>query len=219
VPKSLAHEETVESTRAHSQEGFDPEWIRYVFTAWAQCTHPSCNEKFAIAGNGGVSPEYTSNEGDWDWEDFFSPLFCYPMPEMIEFPNRCPKDVKTQLSAAFALFWSNEAACAGRIRVALEQLMNHIGVPKRKKNSNGRYSDLTLHARIDAYAAKDAVIGPQLMALKWLGNTGSHNGEISKADLLDALEILEHVLGEILERRSARVASLAKTLTKKHRRK
>jgi hypothetical protein len=55
------------------------------------------------------------------------------------------------------------------------------------------------------------------MALKWLGNTGTHSAEVSEDDLLDAFEILEHALIEIIEKRSTKVAELAKKLTKKHR--
>lgn len=54
------------------------------------------------------------------------------------------------------------------------------------------------------------------MALKWLGNAGSHDRTVSKSDLLDAFEILEHALAEIIDRRSAKVAELAKKLAKKH---
>lgn len=215
VQGSLVYEETIESVRSHSDEAFEPEWIEYSFTAWAQCTHARCEQKFALAGTGGVEPEY-QEDGDWDWEDFFSPLFCYPMPHIIEIPSKCPGDISAELLAAFCLFWSTPAACAGRIRVALELIMNHLGVPKRKKSSSGRFSELTLHGRIDAFAAKETAIGSQLMALKWLGNAGSHDGVVSKPDLLDAFEILEHVLSEILDRRSARVAALAKKLLKKH---
>jgi hypothetical protein len=151
-----------------------------------------------------------------EWEDYFSPLFCQPMPDIIELPAKCPDEVKDELRAAFSIFWLHRAACAGRIRVALEHLMNHLGVPKRKKDKSGKYSDLSLHARLDAFAKTEPAMGPQLMALKWLGNTGSHDREVTKADLLDAFEILEHALVEIIDGRSARVAALAKKLTKKH---
>jgi len=56
----------------------------------------------------------------------------------------------------------------------------------------------------------------QLMALKWLGNSGSHSGEVSRDDLLDAFEILEHALAELLEQKSERIAALAKKMTAKH---
>lgn len=215
IPKSLVYKETVVSKRAHGHEEWDPDWVTHKFTAWAECRHPTCKQEFAIAGTGGVEPEFDA-ERAYVWEEYFSPLFCQPMPCMIDIPAKCPEEVRNELQEAFALFWSNRAACAGRIRVALESLMNHLGVPKRKKEKNGRYFDLSLHARIDAFAKTKSPVGSQLMALKWLGNAGSHSTEVSKDDLLDAFEIMEHSLVEIIDKRSAKVAALAKKLTKKH---
>ena len=215
IKDSLTSKETVTSARSHKDENFDFDWIEYVFTAWAKCTQPSCHQEFAISGTGGVAPQYISDD-KWDYEDYFAPKACHPMPDIFELPVKCPDEVASELRAAFAVFWSNKAACASRIRVAVEQLMNHIGVPKRKKRANGTYFDLTLHGRVDAFAKKEPAIGPQLMALKWVGNTGSHDSNVSGADLLDAFEILEHSLREIIGGHSAKVAALAKKLTKKH---
>lgn len=215
IPKSLIYWETVESKRARNHESWDFDWITYAFTAWAECRHPTCKQKFAIAGTGGVAPEYDENS-NIGLQDYFSPMMCYPMPDMFDFPAKCPDDVKEELRAAFAFFWLHQPACAGRLRVAIEYLMNHLCVPKRKKDRSGKYFDLSLHARIDAVAKKEPIIGSQMMALKWLGNAGSHIGAVSKNDLIDAFEIMEHALGEIIERRSAKVAKLAKKLIKKH---
>lgn len=214
VPKSLVYHETVESKRSRHNKDWSPDWKGLTFTAWAECSHPSCKQQFSIAGKGGVEPDYDS-DGLY-WEEFFSPLVCHPMPNMIQFPAKCPVDVRDELRAAFSIFWLHRAACAGRIRVALECLINHLGVPRQKKEKNGKYSDLALHARVDYFANNEPVIGPQLMALKWLGNTGSHEREVHANDLLDALEIFEHVLSEIFDPQSAKVAQLAQKLTKKH---
>ena len=218
IKDSLVFHETVESRRSHNAEAFDFDWITYVFTAWAHCTNHSCKQEYAITGTGGVAPQYVS-ENEWEYEEYFRPKFCYPMPDFFKFPAKCPQDVKNELRDAFAIFWSNKAACAGRLRVALEYLMNHIGVPKRKKGSNGKFHDLSLHARIEAFANKEPTIGAQLMALKWIGNTGSHDSNVGTNDLLDSFEIMEHALAEIIGGHSARVAELAKQLTKKHRKK
>lgn len=218
VKDSLIYNETVQSARSRNAEEFSPEWVEFVFTAWARCTYPSCHQQFAISGSGGVAPQWVS-EDDWEYEEYFAPKACHPMPDMFDLPAKCPDDVLSELRSAFALFWSHKPACASRIRVALEYLMDHLGIPKKKKGSNKKFFDLTLHARIDAYATKDPTIGSQLMALKWIGNTGSHDSAVSAGDLLDAFEILEHALREIIGGHSAKVAALAKKLTKKHRRK
>ena len=218
VPKSLVHKETIHSQRAHGEEAWDPDWIEYTFSAWLKCTNPGCGQDFALSGVGGVEPWYDNEEGP-DWISFFAPRWCSPMPDVFELPPKCPEAVKKQLKASFRLFWADHAASASKVRIALECLMDHLGVQKRKKEKNGRFSDLSLHQRVEIFQKGELAIGSQLMALKWLGNTGSHEAQISRDDLLDAFEILEHALLELIDRRSAKVAELAKKLTRKHARK
>ncbi|WP_429583825.1 DUF4145 domain-containing protein [Paraburkholderia youngii] len=214
----MVFEETAESRRWQADDDWDPDWTRYTFTAWGECQHSTCKQRFAISGTGGVGPE-VGEEGETIWDDYFLPAACHPMPRIIDLPNKCPDEVKRELRSAFELFWSHPEACAGRIRVALELLMDHVGVPRKKTDDKGKERPLDLHARIDFYSSRATEAAAQLMALKWLGNTGSHGGAVGKTDLLDAFEVLEHTLAEIIEKRSEKVALLAKKLTQKHSKK
>lgn len=216
VPKSLTFKETISSQRAHGAEGWDPELISYTFTAWLKCSHIVCGQEVVVSGVGGVEAWYDNEEGTTGWSDYFAPRWCSPMPDLFQFPAKCPVDVKKQLRASFRLFWSDHAAAASKVRIALECLLNHLGVPKRKKDKNGKFADLSLHKRVEILQQGESDIGSQLMALKWLGNTGSHEAQVSRDDLLDAFEILEHALSELIDRRSEKVIELAKMLTKKH---
>ncbi len=156
------------------------------------------------------------SEGDTHYEDYFLPRFCTPMPDIFELPKKCPDDVACELRAAFALFWSDPSAAANRVRVALERLMDHLLVQKRRKNKNGKFDKLKLHTRIEIFAKAEPFWGAQLMALKLLGNTGSHDGGVTKDEVLDAFEIIEHALFELIGQRSKRIAALAKGLKAKH---
>jgi hypothetical protein len=211
-------EEMAESRRWRTDENWDPDWIQYTFTVWGECRQPSCKQRFAISGTGGVGPEYNDN-GEMEWDDYFLPAACNPMPMIIELPKKCPDEVQRELLCAFSLFWAQREACAGRIRVALELLMDHVGVPRKKADAQGNSRLLDLHARIDLYSSSASEAGAQLMALKWLGNAGSHGEKVSETDLLDAFEILEHTLVEIIDKRSENVMLLAKKLTQKHSKK
>jgi hypothetical protein len=135
----------------------------------------------------------------------FHPLFCWPMPDMFELPEKCPPEVQTELRAGFRLFWSDQAASAGRVRVSLERLMDHYRIP-----------ELKLHDRIKEFSKAETTAGEKLMALKWLGNTGSHQGSVSRDDLLDGFEVLEYSIAELFDQRTARVAELARQLMRKH---
>lgn len=215
--KSLTHSETVESHRWHDQEGWGPDHIEFTFSAWADCSNEKCKEHFSIIGSGGIEQEYTGDDdGSTDWVNHFYPSWIQPTLHMIDVPTRCPRPVSSALRDAFALYWSQPDACAGRIRVALEALLTHLGVPDEEVNAGGKVSALSLHRRIDLFAKQNAEVGGQLMALKWLGNTGAHGNQVTKADILDGLELLEHSLVEVLEKRSEKMAALAKKLLDRH---
>jgi hypothetical protein len=213
IKDSLKYQETIESVKSHNVEGFDADWVVFVFTAWAQCQ--SCKQEYAISGTGGVAPEMTSDT-EWDYQNYFQPKVCSPMPDIFQLPEKCPDDIAEDLRAAFAVFWINRSACAGRVRVGLEHLMTHLGIPNEKTGADGKVSELTLHARIDLFTKKESTLGSLLMALKWLGNTGSHDSDVSKNDLLAAFEVMEHALKELIGGHSKKIAELAKNLTEKH---
>lgn len=213
VPESLTYKETSNSKRDHSDTDWDPEWIRYVFTAWLKCNIEHCGEDVVVSGTGEESSGYP--EEDTAWSPKFTPKFCLPMPDIFEIPRKCPKKVKDELRKAFAVFWSDHAASSAHIRISMERLMDHLKIAATKKEKN-KTKKLDLHKRIEIFQKTDAIIGSQLMALKWLGNTSAHEGEVSREDVLDAFEILEHSLYELIERRSEKVANMAGNLTHKH---
>jgi hypothetical protein len=216
VPRSLRHKETVWSKRARNHDAWDTDWITYAFTAWVKCNNTACGEEAAVAGEGGVK-ELCAVEEASEYFDTFTPHFCTPMPDIFELPKKCPTKVSNELRAAFALFWLDPSGAANRIRVALENLMDHLGIQNRRKNKQGQFDKLNLHRRIELFSITEPTIGDQLMALKWLGNTGSHDGGVDRNDVLDAFEIIENALLELVEQRSKKMAALAKDLAEKHR--
>jgi len=216
VRKSLIFKETERSKRANDREDWCPEDTEYAFTAWLKCQQSNCGQEVAVVGSGGLEPEQ-DDQGGITWSSFFAPRYCLPMPNIIEIPRKCPNEVKRELQASFTLSLADTDVAAGRLRVALERLMDALGVQKRRKAKGGNLYDLSLHERIELLQKREPTAGSQLMALKWLGNVGSHQGGVKRTDLLDAFEILEHSLAELIDRRTARMAALAKELTKKHR--
>jgi hypothetical protein len=53
------------------------------------------------------------------------------------------------------------------------------------------------------------------MAIKWIGNKGSHLGGIEKNDLLDAYELLEYSLNKLYNDPSKRLDKIAKRIIKR----
>ena len=215
VPKSFEKSETTNSKKYHSDEDWYPGDTDYIYSAWGECSNEGCKERFSISGIGGVEQTWDS-DGDTDWTEFFRPVSCVPMPNIIDIPRNCPGNVAKELKSAFALFWMSRAASAGRIRVALEYLLDHLKIDREATSrKDGKKVDLTLHRRIEILAETDQANGELMEAVKWLANTGTHEDEVPQQSLLEAFEIIEHLLVEVIESRTAKVAEKAKKMIEK----
>lgn len=220
VPDSFRFELTAQAKAIIDAEGNDPEYHQYIFNAIGKCADNTCGEQIGIIGSGFMD-QFQDDNGDSEYDERFHPIACYPMPAMIRIPIECPKEITIPLWEAFSVFWSSKDACAGRIRVVVECLMNHLGVPKRTKTKSGKFPLLTLHARILHLGNRHSNESKLLMGLKILGNAGSHvmdpsDTKIREEDLLDAFDVLEDVLDELVGHRSKRIKALANKLAKRH---
>jgi hypothetical protein len=217
VPKSLVSKETVQSKRLRNEGEWEPDWTTYSFTAWIKCSHAECGEEAVVSGDGGVNEHWDSEGESEQYSDYFTPRFCSRMPDIFSLPKDSPQTVTSELRAAFRLFWSDEAASANRVRVALERLLDHLKISTSVTNQKGKVVELTLHERIKEFETTEPVIAKQLMALKWLCNTGSHVGKVTQDDVLDGFEILEHALNELIGEHTKRIRGLAQKLEDKHK--
>nr|WP_251071164.1 DUF4145 domain-containing protein [Shewanella sp. NKUCC01_JLK] len=163
---------------------------------------------------------------DWDIEhdehgypeqvygDFFKPLFFHPHLKLISVPESTPDEVKKKLNDSFQLFFSSPPAASNHVRAAIESVLNNLNVI-RYRVSNGKRRLINLHQRIDLLPTKYDELKELLIAVKWLGNAGSHSGkELTTDDVMDAYEIMEHILSEIYDSKSAKLKALAKKVNK-----
>lgn len=106
------------------------------------------------------------------------------------------------------------------MRTSIERLMDHFGIPKttlvRKAGGGRRRKRIDLYVRIETFcaAAKNVVHQDSLHAIRTVGNLGTHGDDISPELVLDAYEVYEHALNELIGRRSAQIKALAKKLKK-----
>lgn len=212
VKNSLRVEETPESKKDHDNPDWEPDWMRQRFSVLLRCGH--CLEPVFAVGDIRLMEDYDDEHG-WGLSDALVPTFFEPAPPMIRIPSSCPKSVTTEVIGASALFWSSPSSAANRIRAAVEMLMDDRGVPRKGKTKKGTYEDLKLHFRIERFTKRNPEIGNALLAIKWLGNTGSHSSELKAKDVLDAFELLAHALEEIYDAKSSKLKKLASSIIKK----
>ncbi len=104
--------------------------------------------------------------------------------------------------AAFSLYWIDLAACLNRIRNALELVLDDLKVPKSTLDKvKKKRNRLNLHHRIEKLKSdrpKLKDICDWMMAVKHLGNAGSHPGvPVFADDVFDGFDILERVLKDM----------------------
>lgn len=205
--------ETKSSKSAHGHDAWEPEWVEKRFVCLLRCAGKACREVVAVTGRTEQRLEH-DYDNQLQYEEYLLPLYVVPALPFFKVPEGCPEPLHDEIQKAFALFWCDPGAAANRVRSSVELLMDHIGVKRQQRMNNGKFVRLSLHRRVEIFQKQDEALGSSLLALKWIGNTGSHTGDLTREDLFDAFEILNHVLDEVITKRTKRIADLTKKINK-----
>ena len=216
VPGSFTVGEDVKSRKAHVLEEWDPEWIEERFSSMLQCSREACGQYVVLVGTARTQWDNDPDPpGSMAYERVFSPLLLLPMPALFAVPRACPEAIAHELQESFNLIWLDTASAGNRVRAALELLMDHVGMKKTALSSSRKRKRLPLHDRILLFRQRDQAMADSLLAVKRIGNSGSHPAGLSVTDLFDAYDILEHVLEELLSRRSRTLRRLVRSILRR----
>jgi hypothetical protein len=214
---TLADGETRASKASHSHDAWEPEWIAGRFSCLLECPH--CAGEIGVAGTYTVKDErgYAEDEEVGEYVKYYQPGHFTEAPRIIDMPEATPAGVVSEVEKSFQLYWTDRLACANRIRVAVELLLTaqrvnrSVGGPRTGKPRKM----LSLHRRIELFGATKSHLADKLMAIKWIGNAGSHADIVEEADVLDAYDILCFVLDELYVKRSKRIGALARAINRR----
>lgn len=210
--------ETNSSANAHRDEEWGPEYINYVYSCLLECTNSVCKDNISSTGIGSVDQDYSYNEEgqtEVEYADFFRPNFFTPHLKIFTIPINTPESVSSEINISFALFFADSSSSANHIRIALENLLTHLKV-KKFKAVGGKRLHLSLHSRIELLPKSFDHVKDIFMAIKWLGNAGSHSQHaVTIDDVLDAYELMEELLVEVFTKNRKAVKTLAKKINKK----
>jgi Domain of unknown function (DUF4145) len=162
------------------------------FQMFLQCGSPDCGAIVSVSGRTDIEVMGS------DYEENLRPLSMFPAPPIIEIPRQTPRSVRTEIEKSFELFWLDLGACANRLRISLERIMDQAHIARSG----------SLAKRISAYKANGLIHGQTMLALKIVGNIGSHEGRVDRDVLLDAYRIYEDALAEIFGRRTVQMDAI-----------
>ncbi|ENG6109639.1 DUF4145 domain-containing protein [Serratia liquefaciens] len=204
IKKGTFHtEQTAESYKRLSEDdSMDVEDHRYVFSCLLKCERAHCSGVVAVSGTGYLTetPSEAREQGAEPYFELYQATSFIPPIPAFDIPRNCPASVSLPLTRSFALCISTPGAAANLIRITLEELMTVLGY-----TGTG-----SLHSKIDRLRTPYQEHRNPLMAIKWLGNAGSHQlDQVSVYDIQDAYKIIEFVLNKIYAGSTESVAQLA----------
>ncbi len=191
-----------------------PYGIEHIFSGLFKCTKNSCGEIISFGGicnkdietgeelpNGELVPKYIT---------IYEPKFFYPNLRLFKLPKNIDKEIKEQIDLSFSHYFNDLSSCANRIRTTVEVILDVIKAPKYKiANSGRRHIFRKLHNRIENFKKKKKTIAELLLAIKFIGNEGSHKGKVEVDDILDAYEILNEVIDMAFVNKRKQVMKIA----------
>lgn len=169
----------------------DEDWGR--FTLMLKCGVRTCGEIVLAVGT--YQAEVVHKQSGTFAERRLRPTYMSPGPSLCEMPDNTPETVREVLEQSFSLFWADLGATANKLRVAAERILNDQGV--KQYNRTGKRVPLPFAKRIELYSQTNAGQKEVLDALRWVGNHGSHSGEVARDDVLTAFELIQSALQDL----------------------
>lgn len=217
VRGSLFDGETHSSAAVHDEDWFEPEQVAGRFACTMDCAN--CKNVVGVAGTYRVQDDRYFDEriGEaGDFEKYYTARYFTESPRLVEMPEATPELVVEELLASFQLYWNDALACTNRIRSAVERLLTAQRIPQTSGRKPGaKRQFLSLHRRIELFRAKQPSITDALMALKWIGNAGSHSDTVTTEDALDGYELMDWVLDSLYARRHRNASALTRAINRR----
>jgi hypothetical protein len=199
-----------------------PHGIDYIFSGIFVCKNKDCKSVISILGDASkdIDAGYTDENGEHveRYINQYTPKFFYPYLKIIPISKKVRKEVREQLELSFSHFFNDLGSCANRIRTSIEYILDDLKAPKRFLDSQKKIKRFTnLHHRIEKYKSKtkNKKVANLLFAIKIIGNEGSHAGNITLINILDAYELIEIVLDYTYEKREKDIHLRASDIVEK----
>jgi hypothetical protein len=218
IDKTLAKADTAATLRGRKHPDWEHEWDQQRFSGLLQCDNAQCKEVCCISGTTSQVEVYEDCCEDGIerqcFVDGYDVRYIYPSPLPFRMSQKVPKEIADLLRRSTELYWADPEGAANKLRQAIEVLLTEQGVRRTIINRQHRRQTLNLHSRIVEYKGKQSEAADLLLAVKWIGNEGSHAGSLKHEDVLDGYEMLGHVLDDVYERTRTRLANLAKSINR-----
>ena len=193
-----------------------PQWDHLywtgVFCCLLKCNNLGCGGAISVTG------EAYMCEGELGKDSApFRPLQSHPSFIASQLPEGTPENIRRHFEISCGAMWVDRSGSLNHLRVALELLLDKLRIPRHSINkAKHKRNRISLHDRIQRIrAAKYQGIRASLMALKWIGNDGSHGADPSLDDVFDGMDILEDVVSKCFTSHHKELASVVNEINRR----
>lgn len=209
----------LDAKEIQNKHDLEPDWIDYIFHCIFECNNHKCASKVVCTGRGKVDFDIDIDDygnQSQEWYSYYQPLFFYPNLKLIAIPKDTPADIKKLLNQSFEFFFTSPSAAANLVRISIEVILTDQEVKKYTTNKKGERQKMTLDSRIkDHLPDKYQTIKEHFLAVKWLGNAGSHEDEeLTPNNTMDAYELVEYILLQVYAPPTDNLNTLAQDINK-----
>lgn len=185
------------------------------FDGHLSCTRASCGQAVSVAGDWRYVLDFDEQNYRETFSDEYLVRYLNPAPVLIDLPTRTPNTVQDAVRAASAIIWLNPNAAANQLRQAVEELLTAKKVKRWTLTKRSKKERLTTHQRLELFRAIHPEVADVLEAVKWIGNSGSHNNELTTADVLSGAGYLGLALRRLYDRSDAELLAQVRAVNKR----
>ena len=200
VEGEINAEESQVSRSWRELDYWEPDFIQGPFQCALRCDRSSCGEAVMVSGDFGVEivhVPFPSGDVGANFVRHLKPKFFIPPIRLVASDESMPESLADLMESASAVLWVDTGSAANRVRSAVEELLNLQRVPKTRVDDKKKRHRRTAHSRIELLRAKGSKYADAahfLMAVKWIGNDGSHGGKLTVSDVLSGAEFLNRAV-------------------------
>ncbi|MER8592396.1 DUF4145 domain-containing protein [Mesorhizobium sp. M1182] len=172
------------------------------FSLFLRCGIEKCGTVVSVHGDRQLTERNSYGRDEDRFFYLLTPKGMYPAPPLATVPDATPNPLKREFATAFALFWIDLGACANRLRIIVEKILDHQRVPAARD----------LATRIASFKKSEPEHADTFDALRYVGNIGSHEGKASREAVLDCFELLQDAIAELFGQRKTKLSGIKQRL-------
>lgn len=189
--------ESYRSASVRNHWAFEPEWVHGTFSVLGECENPSCRQFVHGIGEYNVEIALKSVRDDpWDdgqptYSSYYQIRNLHPPLHLMPVPLSAPEELRDGVLRASRVLFADAGLAATALRAVVERFLTTEGIAL--STSAGQFRNA--HQRIEDWRAggvNRAAVADLFLAVKWLGNAGTHeDSDLSTTEVIDGARLLD----------------------------